>query len=44
MAAAQKKLAQQVTILRGKLEKLLICVDEIFDEGDAIDWRESRKG
>lgn len=44
MAAAQDKLTAQVAYLRSKLDRLLIAVNEVFDEGDAIDFHESEEG
>lgn len=40
MALAQQKLSAQVMQLRNKLDRLLLAIDEIFDDGDGLDWRE----
>lgn len=40
MAVAQQKLAAQVLQLREKLDRVLLVMYEVFDDGDAIDWRE----
>ena len=42
MAAAQQKLSNQVIQLRTKLDRILLCMTEVFEDGDGIDWRENK--
>jgi hypothetical protein len=42
MAVAQQKLHAQVIQLRDKLDRILLTMYEVFEEGDAIDWRERK--
>lgn len=40
MALAHQKLSAQVQQLREKLDRILLVFYEVFEDGDAIDWRE----